>query len=80
MWFRTATSGFDKFRFNVCGRLHFAIFEARRWYGRKKRLNVNTWGTLWMPPEKEVANNAEVSDSDTFFVLGVHNGNVHKLR
>lgn len=55
-------------------------FFARRWYERKRGLNVNICGTLWMLPEKEVASNEEVSDSSNFYVFGVHNVNAYGLR
>ncbi|MCK4486066.1 MAG: hypothetical protein KAU38_04800 [Desulfobacterales bacterium] len=49
-------------------------------YQMGKVLEYQYFGTLSMALTKEVARNAEVSDSDTLFILGVYPGNIPELQ
>jgi hypothetical protein len=65
-------------RLEICGLLR-ALNEPLPFVRWEKCSNVNILGTLSMALAKEVAKNAEVSESDILFVVGVYHGNIPGL-
>lgn len=63
----------------ICGLLRI-LNEPLSFVRWEKCSNVNISGTLSMALVKEVARNAEVSESDILFVVGVYHGNIPELQ